>query len=418
MRVLLVTDSYPPLVGGATFWSQQVARQMSARGHAMTIATTWQPNTGPFEMDGSVAVHRLRDLTSRIPGISADPYRHNPPPFPDPEAVLRLRRLIKRTKPNLVHSYGWLTHSVAAALLGTDVPLLVSTQDYGNICALRTLYRHGEICSGSAPAKCLECAGSNYGAAKGAVAVAGIFGSRPLLRRKVTRIHSISRYVASVIERDLRPPAPIEIVPNFGEDLSGQPLDESILAGLPEQPFILFVGALRRVKGIVELYDAYRQLDSPPPMVLAGPPAPDTPESFPPGVTVLHSVPLPTVMAMWERALFGVFPSKWPEPLGNVVYEAMSKGRAVIGTRPGGHEDMIEDGESGLLVGAGDVDQLTAAMSRLIGDGELRERLGERAKERSRAFTEAAVLPELARLYEETAGVRAGTTPASANMTA
>jgi len=28
------------------------------------------------------------------------------------------------------------------------------------------------------------------------------------------------------------------------------------------------------------------------------------------------------------------------------------------------------------------------------------------------------VLPELARLYEETAGVRAGTTPASANMTA
>ena len=49
---------------------------------------------------------------------------------------------------------------------------------------------------------------------------------------------------------------------------------------------------------------------------------------------------------------------------------------------------------------------------------ELRERLGERARERSRAFTEEAVLPQLARLYEETAGMRAGTTPASANMTA
>lgn len=409
LRVLLVTDSYPPLVGGATFWSQQVARQMSARGHSMTIATTWQPGTEAAEMDGEVAVHRIRDLTSRVPAISADPYRHNPPPFPDPEAVLHLRRLIKRVRPDLVHSYGWLTHSVAAALLGSDVPLLVSTQDYGNICALRTLYRNGEeICSGSAPLKCLQCAGDNYGTAKGAVAVSGIFGSRPLLRRKVTRVHSISRYVAGMIEQDLRPNAPIEIVPNFGEDLSGEPVDAEILAQLPEQPFIFFVGALRRVKGIVELCRAYEQLDSPPPLVLAGPPAPDTPESFPAGVTVLHSVPLPTVMAMWERALFGVFPSKWPEPLGNVVYEAMSKGRAVIGTRPGGHEDMIEDGRSGLLVGAGEVEELRAAMARLIANAELRDDLGKRAAERARNFTEAAVLPELARLYEETARVRAG----------
>ncbi len=408
LRVLLVTDSYPPLVGGATFWSQQVARLMSERGHEVTLATTWQPHTPAFEEDGDVAVHRLRDLTSRVPGISADPYRHNPPPFPDPEAVLRLRRLIKRTKPNLVHSYGWLTHSVAAALLGTDVPLLVSTQDYGNICALRTLFRHGEICEGSAPAKCLECAGSNYGAVKGAVAVSGIFGSRPLLQRKVTRIHSISRYVANAIERDLRAPAPIEIVPNFGEDLEGAPVDEEVLAQLPERPFILFVGALRKVKGIEELCTAYGRLESPPPLILAGPLAPDTPKSFPAGVTVLTSVPHPTVMAMWDRALFGVFPSKWPEPLGNVVYEAMSRGRAVIGTRPGGHEDMIEDGETGLLVGAGDVEGLTAAMSSLIADAGLRERLGERARQRSRAFTAAAVLPELERLYTETAGVTAG----------
>ena len=150
-----------------------------------------------------MAVHRLRDLTSRVPGISADPYRHNPPPFPDPEAVLRLRRLVKRLKPDLVHSYGWLTHSVAAALLGSEVPLLVSTQDYGNICALRTLFRNGEeICSGSAPAKCLRVRRAPTTAPRRARSPsAGIFGSRPLLRRRVTRVHSVSRYVAGMIER-------------------------------------------------------------------------------------------------------------------------------------------------------------------------------------------------------------------------
>ncbi len=95
---------------------------------------------------------------------------------------------------------------------------------------------------------------------------------------------------------------------------------------------------------------------------------PDTPESFPDGVTALTAVPHGTVMAMWERALFGVFPSKWPEPLATVVHEAMSNGRPAIGTTPGGHEDMIEDGETGFLVPGGDAEALAAAMARLIDD--------------------------------------------------
>ena len=95
---------------------------------------------------------------------------------------------------------------------------------------------------------------------------------------------------------------------------------------------------------------------------------PDTPESFPAGVTALTAVPHGTVMAMWDRALFGVFPSKWPEPLATVVHEAMSRGRPVIGTTPGGHEDMIDDGETGFLVPGGDAKALAEAMARLVED--------------------------------------------------
>ncbi|HEV7771543.1 MAG TPA: glycosyltransferase [Solirubrobacterales bacterium] len=403
LRVLLVTDSYPPLIGGATFWSRQVALGMSERGHTVEVATTWQPGAPAREEDEGVDVRRHRDLTSRVPWVSADPYKHNPPPFPDPEATLRLRRRITEFEPDLVHAYGWLTHSAAAALTGSSVPLLVSTQDYGNVCALRTLFRKGEICDGPALAKCLDCAATNYGAAKGAVAVAGVFASRPLVRRKATAFHSISRYVAGVVEGDLAGSGtPIEIVPNFSQDVPGKAVDETVLAQLPDRPFILYAGALRDVKGISELCAAYQRLADPPPLVLAGPPAPETPTEFPDRVTVLTNVPHPTLMAMWDRALFGVFPSKWPEPLGNVVFEAMGRGRAVIGTRPGGHEDMVKDGRTGLLVAAGDADELLLAMSLLIADHELREGLGQRAKARARAYSAAAVLPELERLYFET----------------
>jgi len=401
MRALIVTDSYPPLVGGANRSAQLLARQLAARGHSIEVVTAWQPGLPRMERDGEVTLHRIRDTTSRMRWASADPYKHNPPPFPDPEAVLRLRRLVRRTEPDLVHAYGWLAHSTATALVGLDIPLLLSARDYGNVCAVRTLLRGNEICDGPGLGKCLRCATSSYGPVKGPVAALSVLGSRPLVRRKASAVHSVSRYMATVMDRDLRPRAALEaVIPNFHEeDPDGQQVDQGVLARLPREPFILYAGALRRIKGIDELVAAYQRLEEPPPLVLAGPLMPDTPRWFPPEVTVLTEVTHATLMAIWDRAMFGVAPTKIPEGLGNVIHEAMSKGRAMIGTRPGGHEDMIEDGENGLLVPAGDTDALAAAMARLIAGPALRDRMGRRARERAKDFTAEVIVPQLERLY-------------------
>ena len=407
LRALIVTDSYWPLIGGANRSTELLAQNLSRRGHTVAVATAWQKGVPAVEDQGSVRVHRLRDLTSRMGWISEDPYKHNPPPFPDPEAVWRLRRLIAEFKPDIIHAYGWLSHSTAVAMLGRKVPLLISARGYGNICAVHNLARDlgGEeaICEGPAPLKCLACSGRTYGVAKGTAAVAGVFGSGPVLRRKTTAIHSVSSFVAEKIDRYLHVEgARDEVVPNFHEDVSAEPVDEQIVARLPAQSFILYVGAFRKIKGIEELFEAYGQLEEPPPLVLVGTRAPDTPARFPAGSVVLEDVPYPTVLAIWERALFGVFPTKIPEALGNVVHEAMSKGRAVIGTKPGGHEEMISDGENGLLVPAGDAAALAAAMARLIADSALCEQLGSAALERSRDFTPEAVMPRMEQLYRET----------------
>jgi glycosyltransferase involved in cell wall biosynthesis len=105
-------------------------------------------------------------------------------------------------------------------------------------------------------------------------------------------------------------------------------------------------------------------------------------------------------MAAWERSLFGVAPSILPEPLGNVVHEAMSKGKAVIGSIAGGMSDMIVEGETGLLTPPGDVDMLAAAMRRLIDDGPLRERMGRAGRARARQFTSEAVMPRFEALFD------------------
>ena len=403
LRVLIVTDEYRPVIGGAAWNIELLAHELSGNGHEVAVATAWQPETPAREDEGDIQIHRIRDLTSHMRRLSDDPHRHHAPPWPDPEAVIGLRKLIAEFEPDLVHAYGWLTASAAAALTGSSVPLLVSMHDYGNVCAQVTLVRNGEPCSGPEPAKCIACARTRYGAAKGSVAVGSLLASRPLLRRKVSAIHSVSRFTAEATVPNLgilgvEP----EVIPNFMSSNGDESVDDAILAELPDEPFIFFVGHLRPYKGVNVLLDAYGRLEDPPPLVLVGTLASDSPEAFPPGVKVFTFVPHGTVMAMWERALFGVSPSIAPEALPSVVMEAMSKGKAMIGSRNGGYSDLIEEGKTGLLGEPGDVEQLVANMALLTDDSELRETLGEAAAERAKLFSAERIVPRIEGLYRET----------------
>ncbi|HSS05096.1 MAG TPA: glycosyltransferase family 4 protein [Solirubrobacterales bacterium] len=405
VRILLTSDSYPPLIGGATRAAQQIALAMRERGHQVEVITVWQPTLPTREQDGPVTVHRLRGLTHRIPGLSADPFRLGPPPYPDPELAWRIRRVVKSFQPDIVHAYGWLTYSLSVALLGTSIPVLLSARDYGNFCALRTLFRKNEVCSGPALGKCLECASSHYGHIKGTVATVGVLSGRSLLRHKLRGLHSCSGFVQKSVHKNMLNSniinMPDAVLPDWRDPYDPDAIpDEAILARLPSEPFILFVGALSHVKGIRPLCEAYKLLRDPPPLVLIGGRTPDTPE-IPRGVTVLKNVPHPTVMATWDQSLFGVFSSLWPEPLGNVIHEAMSRGKAVIGTRPGGHGEMIIEGENGFLVPSGDIGALAEAMQTLIDNDGLRTRMGARGYVLADRFAAKQIIPRFENLYAD-----------------
>jgi glycosyltransferase involved in cell wall biosynthesis len=64
------------------------------------------------------------------------------------------------------------------------------------------------------------------------------------------------------------------------------------------------------------------------------------------------------------------------------IREAMALGRSVIATDCGGNRELVVDGEVGLLVPPHDPDALAGALSRWIGDPELRSRLGTAARRR------------------------------------
>jgi glycosyltransferase involved in cell wall biosynthesis len=62
--------------------------------------------------------------------------------------------------------------------------------------------------------------------------------------------------------------------------------------------------------------------------------------------------------------------------------EALAAGRPVVATRVGGVPDVVRDGEDGFLVEAGDTDELADRLEQLARDPALRKRMGKQGRER------------------------------------
>ena len=83
--------------------------------------------------------------------------------------------------------------------------------------------------------------------------------------------------------------------------------------------------------------------------------------------------------------------------LPNVLLEAQSQGLPCVATRVSAIPELIEDGVNGLLVPPGDPDALAEGIARLLGDPDLRRRLGAAGERRVRAeFSSVAGADRLA----------------------
>ncbi len=87
-----------------------------------------------------------------------------------------------------------------------------------------------------------------------------------------------------------------------------------------------------------------------------------------------------TVMEYMSICDLFVMPS-WDEAFGVVYLEAMAHGKPVIACQGQGIEDVIVDGETGLLVKPKDLRGLKEALLKLLADRQLAEDMGQRGKQ-------------------------------------
>jgi glycosyltransferase involved in cell wall biosynthesis len=91
------------------------------------------------------------------------------------------------------------------------------------------------------------------------------------------------------------------------------------------------------------------------------------------------------------------------------ILEAMAAALPVVATAVGGIPELVINGETGLLVPARDPASFAHAIRTLLGDGELRRRMGEAGRERVRAsFDLATFLRAHVEIYEALVADRRG----------
>ena len=202
----------------------------------------------------------------------------------------------------------------------------------------------------------------------------------------VERTHLVKHYGAD--------PARIAVIP-CGVDtnlfLPGDQAAARAALGLDDQLQLLYVGRLAPIKGLETLLDAMARLRATGTRVhlsIVGGDA-DEPLNGHEGelrarlarldlrsaVTFVGAQPQERLRAWYVAADATVLPSHY-ESFGMVAMEAMACGIPVVASRVGGLQTTVRDGVTGLLVPDHDPAALAGALDRLLGDPDLRFRLG------------------------------------------
>jgi glycosyltransferase involved in cell wall biosynthesis len=238
-----------------------------------------------------------------------------------------------------------------------------------------------------------------------------------LLARRMGRAIAVSQAIATSLEDALGwPPRKIEVIRN-GIDVerfrgtADRGLHRDLAAGSDDLVF-LTVARLDRQKGVDVLLRAVQSVYGAR-FVIVG--AGDeraqlehAAESLGVRERVLFLGPRDDVPALLAASDAFVLPSRF-EGTPLALLEAMAAGKPVVASAIPGTDEIVADGETGLLVRPNDSDALAAALRRVVSDPGLRARLGAAAgRHAAAAHSAAASTRRVEAVYETLLQARGG----------
>lgn len=325
----------------------------------------------------------------------------------NPRAAARVGRAAASAAPDVAHVHNtWYALSPAAvvALSRRGVPVVLTVHNWRLLCPGALLYTGGQVCTecvGGSPWVAVRHRCYRDSAAQSAVAAATVALHRTAgtWRRHVDRFVTMTAFGRELLVSGGLPAERVVVRPH------GVP-DPGPRGGPPsDSRDVLYVGRLTPEKGVAGLCDWWTERDRSPLRLVVvgdGPLREELAAHCGRGHGLVLTGPLPAeqVRARLLAARALVFPSRWYEPFGRVLVEALAAGTPVLGTALGGTPDVLGE-DTGWLVPVDPGPRWDEALRR-IGDHGAVDAAGAAARARylTRSTPEVATRSLLA-VYED-----------------
>lgn len=359
----------------AFFVSHRLALAVAARAEGYDVHVATGAGAAIAAIESAGFVHTALPLS-----------RSGASPVTELRAILAIRRLFQRTRPDLVHLvtikpvlYGGIVARVAG------VPRVVAAISGFGFVFLSTGWR----------------ASTRRWLVVRAYRIA-------LRHRRVTMIFQNPQDRAEMLRHVGLPDTNTVLIPGSGVDIQAF----ATPARHRDAPVVVMASRLLIDKGVREYVAAatlLRERGYTAQFILAGAPDPDNPTSIShaeldewrrSGAVELIGV-CTDVPKLFARTDIVVLPS-YREGLPKVLAEAAAAGCAVVTTDVPGCRDAIVPDESGLLVPVGNAERLADAIAVLLADPELRAQMGAAGRELARErFSLDAIVAQHVRVYAE-----------------
>ncbi|MBA2297030.1 MAG: glycosyltransferase family 4 protein [Actinobacteria bacterium] len=345
-------------MGGPALHVAYLSAGLAPRGYETTLVA------GTLARGEGSMAYVAEDLGVRI--LRLDALSREISPFRDAISVLRLARLIREQRPQILHSHTAKAGTVGrlAALLAGDArpPIVVHTF-------------HGHVLHGY------------FGPLKSQA----FRVLERLLGRMTTRLIAVSPQVRDdLVSLGVAPAEKFSVVRlgvELGERVRTQVVGADARARLgiaPERFVVGWVGRMTGVKRTDDVLESLHRLrergvDAVLLMVGSGPDHDHVEQRASALGIVRHCYFLgyQEDVSGWYQAFDALILPSANEGTPVVVIEALAAGCPVVATSVGGVPDVVREGVDGFLVPVGDVEQLAERLARLARDPELRARMGE-----------------------------------------
>ncbi len=386
MKVLIVTEYFPPLIfGGGEISAFNLAKELKENKIEVDVLTSKKFNKKTIENKNGIRIFRLLK-TGKNPSSLYENIKRII--FLQHSLKTEIKKIIKKENYDVIHFLN--TTTIPSFKIKSKAKKIATFNSYTNFCPKRNLfYKEKTSCSGAKFTKCVNCISNSKFIGKYEmpkylrynplfwIALYLVYKKNNKSLKNIDKYIALSDYSIKILLKNNIAKHKIPKIPNLF-DITVKKSEFKIKKNKIN---ISYIGTLEKIKGTELLIKAFTKLN-PKNTYLSifgeGSQKNYLKKISNKNINFYGNIDYKYIPSIYEQSDIIIQSSLWPEPLPRVLFEATYFGKPIISTNSGGNEEFVKDSINGFLIKS--QKELEDKMMILINNSQLRNEMGKNSK--------------------------------------